>query len=90
MNYSNPCEAAAAGARVSAEGPCPCSNNTECAPNAFCASELSCDAPGICEIRPTLCSLVFDPVCGCDDATYDNACLAALNGARVAAAGACP
>jgi hypothetical protein len=37
----------------------------------------------------TSCSPRFDPVCGCDDVTYDNACLAAVAGAGVNHAGPC-
>ena len=31
-----------------------------------------CDGTGECEDRPTACPEIFDPVCGCDDVSYDN------------------
>ena len=35
------------------------------------------------------CPDVVEPVCGCDDETYDNACLAAAEGVNVAFEGEC-
>jgi len=88
--YGNGCEAAEAGVSVAFEGECPCESNDDCIATDYCASDAGCDGPGECETRPVVCPLVFDPVCGCDDITYDNSCLAAQSGARVAADGACP
>ena len=88
--YGNGCEAATAGVSVDFEGQCPCQDNDACRASEYCASEAGCDAPGSCEPRPGVCPLVFDPVCGCDDVTYDNACSAASVGVRVASEGACP
>ncbi|MFZ1865947.1 MAG: Kazal-type serine protease inhibitor domain-containing protein, partial [Polyangiales bacterium] len=88
--YGNGCDAALAGVSVDLEGECPCQSNEDCIVSEYCASDAGCDAPGSCEARPTICPLVFDPVCGCDDVTYDNACLAAIAGTRVAAASPCP
>ena len=88
--YGNGCEAATAGVSVDFEGQCPCQDNDACRASEYCASDDGCDAPGSCEPRPGVCPLVFDPVCGCDDVTYDNACSAASVGVRVASEGACP
>lgn len=41
------------------------------------------------ESRPTTCSTVFQPVCGCDAKTYSNECLARAAGNKYFAPGAC-
>lgn len=47
------------------------------------------DMTGFCEPIPDVCITVDDPVCGCDDKTYSNSCIAASNGVSVQAAGPC-
>jgi Kazal-type serine protease inhibitor domain len=71
-----------------------CATNQQCAPNEFCARFYdSCGDRGKCEERPTDCTergkLLVRPVCGCDQKTYDNACLAAAAGASVKSEGQC-
>jgi len=70
-----------------------------CGPNAgSCASDQYCDYPddrcgdgqtGTCQARPSSCPAVVDPVCGCDDTTYDNKCEAAAAGVDVQHQGRC-
>jgi hypothetical protein len=47
------------------------------------------DATGTCAAIPDACDLNYQPVCGCDDVTYGNACAAALEGVSVASEGEC-
>jgi hypothetical protein len=63
-----------------------------CAANQFCKRDVglcSQDDRGVCVSLPTGCPRISDPVCGCDGATYDNACLADAAGVSVQHAGAC-
>jgi len=85
QTYGNACEAATAGVRVKFEGECPCLSDDGCEPDEYCAADNSCKDPGDCAVKPELCPLVFDPVCGCDGTTYDNACEAGAAGVRVSA-----
>ena len=88
--YGNGCEAELAGVRIDFEGQCPCTSNDDCIGNEYCAAEVGmCDTEGECMERPTMCPLIFMPVCGCDDNTYGNACDAAAAGVRIAAEGEC-
>lgn len=92
--YSNPCEAAAAGVNVAHSGECgistECLFNSECKDSEYCAKvPENCDGRGVCKDRPTACPLIYDPVCGCNDVTYDNACDAASAGVNVAHRGTC-
>ena len=69
-----------------------CQNNNDCSrPDLeYCAKEAgACDATGLCVKRPEACIMILDPVCGCDNATYDNACLAAAQGVNILTEGVC-
>ena len=55
-------------------------------PDALCGAA---DATGICLEIPELCTEEYQPVCGCDDQTYSNACMAASQGVSVAHEGSC-
>ncbi len=68
-----------------------CSDSAACGGSEYCAFEAgSCgDAAGVCEAIPDACTLDFSPVCGCDDQTYSNACVAAAAGVSVSSDGEC-
>ncbi len=50
--YSNGCDAAAAGVAVASEGECRCESNDDCVAADYCASDVSCNEPGECVVRP--------------------------------------
>src|SRR5690606_41186328 len=102
QTYGNGCEAGAAGVSVAAEGACEGSSGATCgglvgggcADGQFCNYPLdamcgSADQTGVCEPIPEACTEQYEPVCGCDDATYSNACEANAEGVSVAALGEC-
>jgi hypothetical protein len=71
-----------------------CATNEQCPANEFCAKLYdSCGDRGKCEERPADCTergkVLVRPVCGCDEKTYDNACLAAAAGVSVKSEGKC-
>lgn len=42
------------------------------------------------KINPDVaCTMQYDPVCGCNNKTYGNACIAGASGIRVVAKGEC-
>lgn len=47
------------------------------------------DAAGVCETTPRACTREYNPVCGCNDRTYGNACEAHSNGVSIKTNGAC-
>lgn len=70
-----------------------CFSNGDCGADSYCAFPVgSCgedEQAGMCRQRPEVCIDIYDPVCGCDDRTYSNACFAALAGVSVRHEGEC-
>ncbi|WP_433934337.1 Kazal-type serine protease inhibitor family protein [Sorangium cellulosum] len=65
-----------------------------CAEGLYCDYTLEdvcgwADASGLCAERPASCTEEYMPVCGCDNRTYANACLAAMDGVAVYTKGEC-
>jgi hypothetical protein len=99
--YGNECEANSEGVSVASEGECGEPSNvcggligSACEGGEFCNYPISAmcgaaDATGVCEPIPKACEDVYEPVCGCDDETYGNACYAGLEGVSVAGEGEC-
>jgi hypothetical protein len=97
--YSNRCSAAAEGVSVASDGECAeeyCGGyaGIKCSEDEYCdlAAGQGCgvaDASGRCRPRPSVCTREYEPVCGCNDWTYDNACLAAAAGMTIRVEGDC-
>lgn len=47
------------------------------------------DVSGSCRKKPEMCTQQYQPVCGCDNKTYSNACMAAAAGVSVSGDGEC-
>ena len=65
-----------------------------CSDGSYCEYpvEARCgaaDQQGVCRPRPQMCTQQYQPVCGCDDRTYGNACEAAAAGVSVVRQGEC-
>jgi hypothetical protein len=101
QTYGNACAAAAAGVSVAYEGECRAEGQTcggltgaGCDEGEFCdyppsAQCGAADQTGVCRAIPEACTDQYEPVCGCDDQTYGNACYAAAAGVSVVSEGEC-
>ena len=103
--YNNSCDAAKAGVSMVAKGACATPEATpegglcgtrgaskDCAAGLYCAYKPDCgatDAGGVCSKKPTICTKIYKPVCGCDGKTYGSACTAAAEGMSVVRDGPC-
>ncbi len=70
-----------------------CFSNGDCTPlgTTYCSWATGCGAggAGVCKVRPGICTSLYAPVCGCDNKTYSNACVAAAAGQSVLYSGPC-
>lgn len=66
--------------------PCPADQFCDFPKDSLCGAA---DKGGVCKPKPEMCTYEFRQVCGCDGATYPNACAANAKGQSVLKDGAC-
>jgi hypothetical protein len=67
-----------------------CTSNNTCTMGDYCEKgNANCNGSGACMQKPVICPKTYKPVCGCDNASYDNDCLAHSAGVSVKYMGTC-
>lgn len=69
-----------------------CSKNADCIPGKYCNFEKNCGedlSSGVCKEKPQKCNRIYLPVCGCNNKTYSNECVAAMEGVDIKSKGKC-
>ena len=61
-----------------------CSSDEDCTEDHYCFFDGCAAEIGVCVPRPEMCCWLWDPVCGCDGQSYQNACMAAIDSIRIA------
>jgi len=97
VTYGNRCEAHMAGASIAHQGRCVQVCDTiaglPCDEGEFCLHRPGecnvSDAAGVCVPVPNQCPRIYRPVCGCDEVTYGNECLAIQAGVQIDHVGEC-
>ena len=68
----------------------PCQDNNGCLPGLYCKKDVGdCEGKGKCNVIPEICTMIYDPMCGCDGITYSSHCNAASKGVNVLYEGEC-
>ncbi len=79
------------GAQTAFAGNGVCTSTAQCGQDEFCqkATGAAPNDEGFCTLKPEICLLVEEPVCGIDGITYSNECIAHSQGVNVAHEGEC-
>ena len=89
VTYGNACSARSS---IAHQGECRtskvCLSNSQCEEGFFCSKD-TCGGEGVCTITPEFCTMLYQPVCGCDGKMYGNPCVAASSGQSISSDSSC-